>query len=104
MREKAHSAQIVERLLLTDPQVAARVRQYAGAYGGTISDPALRQGEGLALLSQLATREATVLAYADVFRVITGLSLLVFAYLLALRLREDARARRAALLIPVEAA
>ena len=104
VREKAHSAQIVERLLLTDPQVAARVRQYAGAYGGTISDPALRQGEGLALLSQLATREATVLAYADVFRVIAALSLLVFAYLLALRLREDARARRAALLTPVEAA
>ena len=104
VREKAHSAQIVERLLLTDPQVAARVRQYAGAYGGTISDPALRQGEGLALLSQLVTREATVLAYADVFRVIAALSLLVFAYLLALRLREDARARRAALLIPVEAA
>ena len=104
VREKAHSAQIVERLLLTDPQVAARVRQYAGAYGGTISDPALRQGEGLALLSQLATREATVLAYADVFRVIAVLSLLVFAYLLALRLREDARARRAALLTPVEAA
>ena len=104
VREKAHSAQIVERLLLTDPLVAARVRQYAGAYGGTLSDPALRQGEGLALLAQLATREATVLAYADVFRVIAVLSLLVFVYLLALRLREDARARRAAALTPAEAA
>lgn len=104
VREKAHSAQIVERLLLTDPQVAARVRQYAGAYGAALPDPALRQGEGLALLSQLATREATVLAYADVFRVIAVLALLVFAYLLALRLREDARARRAAALTPAEAA
>jgi hypothetical protein len=103
IREKAHSAAIVEHLVLTDPQVAARVSQYAGAYRGVLTDPALRQAEGMALLSQLATREATVLAYADVFRVIAGLSLLVFLYLLFLRLREDARARAAALK-PQEAA
>lgn len=103
VREKAYSAQIVERLVLTDPLVAARVRQYAGAYGGTLSDPTLRQAEGLALLGQVATREATVLAYADVFRVIAVLSLLVFVYLLAIRLREDARSRRAAALTPAKA-
>lgn len=97
IRERAHSAQIVERLVLSDPQVAARVRQYAGAYGGTITDPALRQAEGLALLGQVATREATVLAYGDMFRLIAALSVLVFFYLLALRLREDARARALAL-------
>jgi len=99
VREKAYSAQIVERLVLTDPQVALRARQYAGAYGGVLTDPALRQGEGLAVLGQVATREATVLAYADVFRVIGVLSLIVFVYLLALRLREDARARAAANLV-----
>jgi MFS family permease len=103
IREKAHSAAIVEHLMLSDPQVAARVAQYAGAYRGVITDPALRQAEGMALLSQVATREATVLAYADVFRVIAGLSLLVFLYLLALRLRTDAR-ERAAALQPAEAA
>jgi hypothetical protein len=101
IRERAHSAQIVERLVLSDPQVAARVRQYAGAYGGTITDPALRQAEGLALLGQVATREATVLAYGDMFRLIAALSVLVFFYLLALRLREDARA---AALQPAKAA
>ena len=99
----AHSAAIVEHLTLSDPQVAARVAQYAGAYRGVITDPALREAEGMALLSQLATREATVLAYADVFRVIAGLSLLVFLYLLALRLRADAR-ERADALQPAEAA
>lgn len=104
VREKAYSAQIVERLVMTDPQVAARIRQYAGAYGGALGDPALRQAEGLALLGQLATREATVLAYADVFRVIGVLSLLVFVYLLFVRLREDARLRRAASLTPAKAA
>lgn len=99
VREKAYSAQIVERLVLTDPQVALRARQYAGAYGGVLTDPVLRQGEGLAVLGQVATREATVLAYADVFRVIGVLSLIVFVYLLALRLREDARARAAQALV-----
>ena len=99
VREKAYSAQIVERLVLTDPQVALRARQYAGAYGGVLTDPILRQGEGLAVLGQVATREATVLAYADVFRVIGVLSLVVFVYLLALRLREDARARAAQALV-----
>ncbi|WP_374657841.1 transporter [Phenylobacterium sp.] len=99
VREKAYSAQIVERLVLTDPQVALRARQYAGAYGGVLTDPILRQGEGLVVLGQVATREATVLAYADVFRVIGVLSLVVFVYLLALRLREDARAKAAQALV-----
>ena len=103
VREKAHSAAIVEHLTAGDPQVAARIGQYASAYRGVLADAALRQAEGAAMLSQLATREATVLAYADVFRVIAGLALLVFLYLLFLRLREDARARAAALK-PQEAA
>ena len=38
-----------------------------------------------------------MLAYGDMFRLIAALSVLVFFYLLALRLREDARARAAAL-------
>lgn len=104
IRQRAHTSQIVEHLTLADPQVVARLRQYAGAYAGSVTDPALRQAEGVALLGQVVTREATALAYGDVFRVIAGLSLLVFFYLLAVRLREDARARRAAALNPKEAA
>lgn len=96
VREKAHSAALVERLVLIDPLVAERVRQYVGAQAGHIADPTIRQAEGLVLLSQAVTREATVLAYADVFRVIAVLAVLVFFYLLALRLREDARTRAAA--------
>ena len=105
IRQRAHTSQIVEHLTLVDPQVVARLRQYSGVYAGNVVDPALRQAEGVALLGQVVAREATALAYGDVFRVIAALSLLVFFYLLAVRLREDARARRAAsALTPAEAA
>ena len=104
IRQRAHTSQIVEHLTLTDPQVVMRLREYAGASAGTVTDTAVRQAEGVALLGQVVAREATALAYGDVFRVIAVLSLLVFFYLLAVRLREDARARRAAALLPAKAA
>ncbi|MBO9709310.1 MAG: transporter [Caulobacter sp.] len=96
IRERVHSAQIVDRLSLTDPQVALRVRQLSGSYAGVLTDPALRSGEGAALLAQQATREATVLAYNDVFATVALMAVLVFFYLLFLRIRSDLRLRRQA--------
>jgi MFS family permease len=96
VRERVHSAAIVDRLTLADPQVALRVKQLSGAYAGTIADPTLRAGEGAALLAQQATREATVLAYDDVFATVAVLAMLVFFYLLFLRVRSELRQRREA--------
>ena len=105
VRERVHSAAIVDRLTLTDPQVALRVKQLSGSYAGVLTDPALRGGEGAALLAQQATREATVLAYDDVFATVAVMAMMVFCYLLFLRVRTELRQRRAArLLTPVEAA
>nr|WP_180337150.1 MFS transporter [Xanthomonas hortorum] len=70
VREKYHSSQLVEHLVLTDPQVAARVQAYASLYGRSIGDPALRQAQGVRALGSVATREANVLAYNDVFLLI----------------------------------
>nr|WP_218619930.1 MFS transporter [Xanthomonas campestris] len=70
VREKYHSSQLVEHLVLTDPQVAARVQAYASVYGRAIGDPALRQAQGVRALGTVATREANVLAYNDVFLLI----------------------------------
>lgn len=70
VREKYHSSQLVEHLVLTDPQVAARVQAYASLYGRSIGDPALRQAQGVRTLGTVATREANVLAYNDVFLLI----------------------------------
>ncbi|MEQ4573510.1 MAG: MFS transporter [Gammaproteobacteria bacterium] len=82
VREKFHSSQLVEHLVLTDPQVAARVQAYAGTYGRVVGDPALRQAEGVRLLGSVATREATVLAYNDVFLVIGSIAIATLAWFL----------------------
>ena len=81
VREKFHSSQLVESLVMTDPQVTLRIQQLGGAYGRVIGDPALRQAEGAALLGQQVTREANILAYNDVFLAIAVLALLVFIWL-----------------------
>lgn len=81
-REKFHSSYLVENLSLLDPQVAARVQSGAAAYGGTLTDPALRSAEGVARLGALATREANVLAYNDVFLLIAGVAITTFIWML----------------------
>ncbi|MFC0407227.1 MFS transporter [Roseomonas elaeocarpi] len=99
VREKFHSSQIVEHLTLADPLVAQRVAQYGATYGRVLGDGALRSAEGAALLAQVATREAYVLAYNDLFRVVSGVSggclLLLFIHLLVRKLRDIAVQRRA---------
>jgi MFS family permease len=71
LREKFHSSQLVEHLTLLDPLVAARVQGSGTALGGTLADPALRSAQGVASLGAAATREANILAYNDVFLLIS---------------------------------
>ncbi|MET0430619.1 MAG: MFS transporter, partial [Microvirga sp.] len=80
-REKFHSHALVEHIALTNPIVANRVSQLAGAYGRVLTDRTLLDAEGLALLGQLATKEANVLAYNDAFLAIAGLALFALAAL-----------------------
>jgi MFS family permease len=82
IREKFHSNVLVENILLTNPYVAERVRQLSAAYGKVITDPALLNGEGLALLGQQVTREAYVLAYNDTFLMISVATMAALAMLL----------------------
>lgn len=80
VREKYHSSVLNEHLTLLDPQVAARVQAYAGAYAHTVGDPAARQVLALRQLGAAATREANVLAYNDVFLVIGWIALATLAW------------------------
>jgi MFS family permease len=82
-REKFHSSHIVQTLTLQNPMVAQRVQQYSGTYAATLGDPTLRSAEGTALLGQVATREAYVMAYDDVFLSVSGASLIAIALLLS---------------------
>lgn len=103
IREKAHSSAIVEHLVMTDPQVAARVQQGAAIYGSTVGDPVLRGAEGAALLARQASIEANVLAYDDVFMLVGLLASATTAYLAVVMLRRKARERRDVMLLPTNA-
>ncbi len=97
IREKANSAALVQQISPTDPIVTQRIAAGGAAVGRVIVDPTLRNAEGAAILSQTTTREANVLAYADVFRLIAVLAGGTFGYLLFLLARRARRERRARL-------
>lgn len=99
IREKFHSAGIVEHLAMTNPAIAQRVAQLGGAYAKVLTDPVLRQAEGVALLAQQAAQEAYARAYADAFLVISAASAFAVAVLLA----QMAWRRLGAFLNPVPA-
>ncbi len=78
IREKYHSAHLVEHLVMADPIVAQRVQVLSGTYAKVLADQGLTKAEGLVLLAQQTTREATVLSYNDAFlaiAVIAGVAL-----------------------------
>ncbi|MCK8455872.1 MFS transporter [Sphingomonas faeni] len=102
IREKANSAALVQQISPTDPIVTQRIAAGGAAVGRVIVDPTLRNAEGAAILSQTTTREANVLAYADVFRLIAVLAGGTFGYLLFLLARRARRERRAGLEGPAE--
>jgi len=86
-REKFHSNNLVQGVQLANPIDAGRLAGGAQQVSGVITDPTLRSAEGVALLAQRATREANVLAYNDVFMVITILAFLLFLWGVAIELK-----------------
>lgn len=80
LRVKYHYHELVQNLVLTNPLVAAQVRGGAGAVSGVVTDPVLRNAEGVTLLAQQALREANILAYNDVFMLAGVLAILAFVY------------------------
>ena len=94
VREKYHSNQLAASISALDPQVALRLRQLSGAYASTITDPALLNAEGAALLGRQVTQQANVLAYNDVFLVIAVIAALGCAWVTVTHLRPRWKARR----------
>lgn len=82
VREQFHSNVIAQGVTLLDPLVAQRVQAYGGAYSKVLTDPALRDAKGLALLGQSATQQANVLAYNDLFMTIFAATIATIAVLL----------------------
>lgn len=87
VREKYHSAYLTEQIVPTIPAVAQRLQLQSGAYAAVQADPVLRQAQGSAQLSQTVTREANVLAFNDVFRLIGLIAIGVLSWSLYNNLR-----------------
>ncbi|WP_225206103.1 MFS transporter [Novosphingobium huizhouense] len=87
VREKAHSAEIVQSIVMTDPQVPARIAAGGRLVARTVGDPVLRNAQGAALLSQQASREANILAFNDVFLLIGVLAVIAVIWSILVRWR-----------------
>ena len=96
MREKYHSSHLTEQVVAGDPRVAGRLQAQSQALIPRQNDPRLRQAQSAAQLSQAATREANVLAFNDVFRLIGMLSIGVFGWTLYRTLRIAQQNRNSA--------
>ena len=91
---RAHFQELAERMPAGDIQVANRVAGSARALAGTVADPGLRAQQGGAALAASMTREASVLAFNDVFRLVWRLALATALLVVVLMLIAAARPPR----------
>lgn len=96
LREKFHSSQLSESIGLGDPETVLRLQQLGGAYAHVTGDAAQRQGAALRLLQQQVSQQAQVLAYNDVFLLISGAAAIGAAWVALNHYRPRLEARRAA--------
>ncbi|RXX16147.1 MFS transporter, partial [Brucella canis] len=99
IREKYHSAHLVEQLVMSDPLVAQRVQALSGTYAKVLADQGLTKAEGLVLLGQQVTKEATILSYNDAFLAISVIAVIALCCQVTYRVYEAFRARRSALAV-----
>lgn len=81
-RTRAHAAALSEHVIAADPQVVTRLQTGTIAISGALTDPGLKTAEGAALLGQSLNREANILAFNDVFRLVSLLALSIGLFLL----------------------
>ena len=91
---RAHFQELAERMPAGDIQVANRVAGSTRALAGTVADPGLRAQQGGAALAASMTREASVLAFNDVFRLVWRLALATALLVVVLMLIAAARPPR----------
>jgi len=79
-REKVHSHELVQSIVVNDPLVAARIQAGAAQLSATLVDPTLRGAAGAGTLAQQVAREANILAFNDVFLLVGVLSVLALLW------------------------
>lgn len=86
VREKFHSHELVQRIALTDPLVAMRIRAGGSAIDGVVTDPDQRSAQGLLLLGRQVAREANILAFNDLFFLVGVLATAALLWTVAIRI------------------
>lgn len=72
---RSHYQELAGKLAAGDVRIADRIQGSSRSLSGVVGDPALRSQQGGALLSAVLFREAGILAFNDVFRLICQLAL-----------------------------
>jgi len=96
IESRVHAGALSEHLLASDPDVVTRLAAGQQALAGALVDPAAQAAQGAALLSQALQREATVLAYDEIFRGVAIAAIIIALYLFVVLLRRAILERRAA--------
>ena len=91
---RAHFQELATRMPAGDIQVANRVAGSTRALAGTIADPNTRAQQGGVALAASMTREATVLAFNDVFRLVWRMALATALLVVVLMLISALRPAR----------
>ncbi|MGV7121724.1 MFS transporter [Sphingopyxis sp. 550A] len=91
LRTKAHLMTLGQSISTNDPAVAQGINSLAGALTGDMTDPVLRSAVAGSQVVREAAREATILAFNDVFFVIGVLSALAFVLMFARWLHDRRR-------------
>ena len=100
-REHVHSTALTAQMNPADPLVAQRLQQMQASYARSSADTQLASVQGTAQLSQVVKREATVLAFNDVFTLLSQIALGFFClalwrvWLKARQLKREALAAQA---------
>ena len=91
LRTKAHLMTLGQSISTNNPEVAQGINSLAAALTSNMTDPALRGAVAGSQVVREAAREATILAFNDVFFVIGTLSALTFILLFARWARDRRR-------------
>jgi MFS family permease len=91
-----HYAALVQHLAVGNPAVVTRLQQASGSLGRFVNDASARGTQGVSSLAGQVVREASILAYNDVFLSLAGLGCLIFVWLAYLTLRFAWRQRGSA--------
>ncbi|WP_075183552.1 MFS transporter [Pantoea sp. 1.19] len=81
-REKYHSSLLGDQLSQLNPWVTERLNQYRGLFSGQITDSALLNAQATAQLHSVATLQANVLAWNDVYYLTASLAFVTLLWVL----------------------